>query len=129
MNPLVGLVIGVSYGLFGVSVGSSILSSFLVLSKFSFSQATATTLLIALIPVTLGGVWVYWKQGVLRLKDSLFIALLIAIGTPIGAIISKRISQQDLQMICGALLIVTGALLVWNALQTLRTCKPSTLTR
>lgn len=95
----IGLLAGVSSGLFGVGGGVIIVP--LVIGIFGMSQqsGSATSLVALLLPVGALGVWQYYQSGYLgpeNFKYGGLIAFGILIGTFFGAKIAAQITSENL---------------------------------
>ncbi|WP_409479487.1 TSUP family transporter [Pseudobdellovibrio sp. HCB154] len=88
---IIGLVAGVSSGLFGIGGGVIIVP--LVIYLFSFSQqaATATSLVALLLPVGILGVWNYYRAGAIQI-DNIKLGFIIASGMFVGTLLGSKVA-------------------------------------
>lgn len=112
--PLVGMVSGLLLGTTGVGAGAVMLG-LLILIGFTIKQAIASSLLIQLIPITIVAVYLYHKEGHLRIKDTLWIAVFAFIGTTIGAwVVSKNwVKAGYIELMVGTLTIALGIYMLY----------------
>jgi len=111
----IGVIAGISSGLFGVGGGIVIVP--LVVALFGMSQqaGSATSLVALLLPVGALGVWQYYRSGFIgpeNIKYGALIALGLLIGTFFGAKIAVYISSENLAKMFAIYLFVM-ALRIW----------------
>ena len=95
----IGLVAGISSGLFGVGGGVIIVPLAVVCFKLSQQSASATSLVALLLPVGALGVWSYYRSGYLgpeNFKYGLLIAFGILFGTLFGAKMAAHLTSENL---------------------------------
>lgn len=86
---LCSALIGVISGLVGIGSGIFLLP-LLMYFNFTLPQAVAISLFLDAVPNTLPSLWMYYKNGHLKLKPALYIVLGSTIGTFIGAYIGAH---------------------------------------
>jgi uncharacterized protein len=111
----IGILAGVSSGLFGVGGGVIIVP--LVVAFFGLSQqsGSATSLVALLLPVGALGVWEYYRLGYIgpeNLKYGGLIALGLLVGTLFGAKLATLITSENLAKIFAVYLFVM-AIRIW----------------
>jgi uncharacterized membrane protein YfcA len=111
----IGLLAGVSSGLFGVGGGVVIVP--LVVAFFDLSQqsGSATSLVALLLPVGALGVWQYYKLGYIgpeNFKYGGLIAVGILFGTFFGARLAVLLTSANLARLFSIYLIVM-AIRIW----------------
>jgi uncharacterized membrane protein YfcA len=95
----IGLVAGVSSGLFGVGGGVIIVPLAVAFFGLSQQSGSATSLVALLLPVGALGVWQYYRLGYIgpeNLKYGGLIALGILFGTFFGAKLAVQMTSANL---------------------------------
>jgi uncharacterized membrane protein YfcA len=105
----VGLVAGILSGLFGIGGGIVIVPALAVLAQMPMKTATGTSLGALLLPVGILGAMTYWKAGHIDVKASLLIALGLAGGALLGALLVQRVEAPLLQRSFAVFLVVVAA--------------------
>lgn len=106
----IGLVAGVSGGLFGIGGGILIVPALVALGAFSQQRAQGTSLVALLAPVGILGLIEYWRKGEADLRVGGFIALGFVFGALFGARIAVGLSETTMRRVFAAFLI---AVAVW----------------
>jgi uncharacterized membrane protein YfcA len=112
---LIGLIAGVSSGIFGIGGGVLIIPALAFFANFSQEKATGTSLAVLLPPVGLLACLEYYRNGSMDLKAALLIALGLIIGAWFGARIATKIGEAWLKPSFGVFLIVLGIYIVWSS--------------
>lgn len=115
----IGLVAGITSGVFGIGGGVLIVPALVYLAGFSQHAATGTSLAILLPPVGLAAVLAYYRFGHVELKSALIVATGLLIGAGIGALGANRVSGPHLRLLFGFFVIGLGVYQVFNALKRL----------
>lgn len=102
---ILGLAAGVLSGLFGIGGGIVLVPSLIVFFGMEILDANATSLAAMLLPVGALGVWSYYKAGHVNIRESLWIALGLFIGSFFGGEIAVNISEELLSGLYAAILI------------------------
>jgi hypothetical protein len=102
---VLGLAAGVLSGLFGIGGGIVLVPSLIVFFGMEILDANATSLAAMLLPVGVLGVWSYYKAGHVNVKESLWIALGLFIGSFFGGEIAVNISEELLSTLYAVILI------------------------
>lgn len=89
---LVGISAGVLSGLFGVGGGIIVVPFLILFWGFNQHLASATSLVIFLLPIGAMGVWKYYQAGVLQ-PEHLKIGLLIGFGAMCGSYFGAQLSE------------------------------------
>jgi len=110
----IGLLAGLSSGLFGVGGGIIMVPLFVYLLKIDQKRAHATSL-AAVIPIALIGACGYWTHGNVIWPAVLFVLAGAVCGAAYGASMLHRISLPLIQVLFGSLLLLSGLRLVWSA--------------
>ncbi len=112
---ILGLITGVSSGLFGIGGGLVMVPLLVFYFNLAQIQANATSLVAMLLPVGLLGVWKYYQKGILQIEQikwGLWIAIGILIGTLVGAELALILPTKWLSR-AFSLLLLTGAIKLW----------------
>jgi uncharacterized protein len=103
----IGIAAGVLSGLFGVGGGILIVPS-LVFLGLTQREASGTSLAALLVPVGILGVIEYAKRHEVRPLYAIGIAIGLTAGAFVGAVLAGKASNQLLQRLFGALMIIAG---------------------
>ncbi len=118
-NPLllilVGLITGVYSGIMGLGGGTVMIPIMVLALGFSQHQATATSLAAMIPPVTLPAVIAMYRKGHVNVPTAGWIALGIAVGSILGAMVSDRLSDLQLKLVFGFVLIYVGGYTIFNS--------------
>ncbi len=106
---LVGLGAGVLSGMFGIGGGVIIVPALSIILGFTTSEATNTSLGALLLPVGIFAVISYWREGLLRIRESVLIALGLFITAPVGVWINLRLDASAPELLTG----IYGLFLLW----------------
>lgn len=85
---IIGLVSGISGGLFGIGGGIIIIPACIYALSMGQKQAQGASLTALLLPVGALAVWKYWSSGVLD-KATIYIGLWIAAGFVLGGLVGS----------------------------------------
>jgi uncharacterized membrane protein YfcA len=102
---LLGLAAGVLSGLFGIGGGIVMVPSLIVLFGMDILDANATSLAAMLLPVGVFGVIAYYKAGLINVRESLWIALGLFLGSFVGGEFAINISEGLLSKLYAAILL------------------------
>jgi len=109
----IGVVAGLSSGLFGVGGGILIVPLFIYLLKLDQKRAHATSL-AAVVPIALVGAWGYGTHGNVDLSAVVYVLLGSVIGATYGARMLHRISLPVIQILFACMLTISGFRLLWS---------------
>ena len=107
---LIGLLGGVTSGLFGVGGGIVMVPAMVLLLSppiRDIKQAIGTSLLV-IIPTALAGAWKHAQNGNLEWKTALAIIPLAILGGYLGAWLTTHLPAADLKRAFGVLLVLVG---------------------
>ena len=90
---ILGLAAGILSGLFGIGGGIVMVPALIVFFGMDILDANATSLTAMLLPVGALGVWAYYKAGKINIRESLYIALGLFLGSFVGGEIAINISE------------------------------------
>jgi len=102
---ILGLAAGILSGLFGIGGGIVLVPSLIVFFGMEILDANATSLAAMLLPVGILGVWKYYKAGHVNIRESLWIALGLFIGSFFGGEIAVNISEKLLSTLYALILV------------------------
>ena len=109
----IGLVAGITSGLFGVGGAVVIVPALVLLLKTTQHAANGTSLAAMLLPVGFLGVMEYYRRGEVNVPYAIVIALGLFVGVLLGAKLAGTVSDLALRRVFGGfLLLVAGRLLL-----------------
>jgi uncharacterized membrane protein YfcA len=109
---LMGIVVGVVSGLFGI--GGGIIAVPILVYGFHFSQHTAqgTSLAMLLPPVGILAVWRYYQAGNVEIVPAAILASTFLVGAFLGAHIAVQFPTAIMQRCFGAFISLVGVWMV-----------------
>jgi uncharacterized protein len=102
---VLGIAAGILSGLFGIGGGIVMVPSLIVFFGMDILDANATSLAAMLLPVGVLGVIAYYKAGLINVRDSLWIALGLFLGSFAGGEFAMTISESSLAKLYAIILI------------------------
>ncbi|OIQ75767.1 hypothetical protein GALL_425640 [mine drainage metagenome] len=114
---LIGLCAGLLSGLFGIGGGILIVPALVYGLGYSQKLATGTSLAILLPPVGIAAVFEYYKHGNVDLRAAMIIAIMVMIGSWVGANVSSQLDTRTLKAMFGVFLVVLGGYIVFDAVK------------
>jgi uncharacterized protein len=105
---LIGILGGISGGLFGIGGGIVLVPAMILLLGFSQHKAQGTSLLALLLPVGIFGVIEYNKAGNVDLRNGLFIALGFLGGNYLGSKVSLAMDELLLRRCFAGFLVLVA---------------------
>lgn len=90
---ILGLAAGILSGLFGIGGGIVLVPSLIVIFGMEILDANAISLASMLLPVGALGVWAYYKAGMINIKESLWIALGLFLGSFVGGELAINMNE------------------------------------
>lgn len=102
---LLGIAAGILSGLFGIGGGIVMVPSLIALFGMDILNANATSLAAMLLPVGVFGVIAYYKAGLVNIKESLWIALGLLVGSFFGGELAVNISESVLAKLYSGFLL------------------------
>lgn len=116
MIPLllvIGLAAGILSGMFGIGGGIIVVPALIYLAKMPPQQAAGTSLAALVLPLGAAiGAATYYREGHLQIRDALFVALGMAAGAWLGAMIATHVDALYLKR-SFAVLMVAMAVKMW----------------
>lgn len=102
---ILGIIAGILSGLFGIGGGIILVPSIIVFFGVDILDANATSLAAMLLPVGALGVWAYYKAGFINIKESLWIAVGLFVGSFFGGEMAVNISESLLAKLYAGILL------------------------
>lgn len=110
----IGLLVGIFSAMFGV--GGGILVVPVLVIAFGFDQHLAQgTSLAVIVPTAAVGAWSHFRRGFVDLRTVGRLAAGGVVGVVAGGAVALATDGDILRALFGAVLVVTGARLVWRA--------------
>ena len=116
---VIGLFAGVLSGMFGIGGGVVIVPALIYLIGFDQRLAIGTSLAVLLAPVGLGAVLEYYRDGNVDLGAAVVLAISVAAGALLGAVLAGAVSDAYLRLAFGVFVLFLGAYLVVGAIRLL----------
>jgi uncharacterized membrane protein YfcA len=113
---LTGIITGLLMGVVGIG-GGALLIPMLMMLGLSIKQAVAMSLVLQMVPQTLPGVYLYYKQGHVKIYKSIALIIGSVIGVFIGSylVVNNFISEKIMMYALGGCLLIIGILmLIYN---------------
>ena len=104
---LIGLVSGITSGLFGVGGGVVMVPAMVLLLKLDTKVAIGTSLAV-IVPTALIGVWKHHQLGNLNWGLGLSLMPTAIVGGYLGARLTELVSSADLKRIFGGFIVLVG---------------------
>jgi uncharacterized membrane protein YfcA len=120
LYALIGGLAGISSGFFGVGGGLIIVPALVYFAGFSQHRATGTSLAIILLPVGLGAVIEYYRQGNVDVRAAAYAATALFVGAWLSGRLAQRINPAYLKMAFGVFTILMGAHMILTTYSRLR---------
>ncbi|MFA5418980.1 MAG: sulfite exporter TauE/SafE family protein [Bacteroidales bacterium] len=102
---ILGIATGVLSGLFGIGGGIVMVPSLIVFFGMEILDANATSLAAMLLPVGIFGVISYYKAGLVNIRESLWIALGLFLGSFVGGEFAVTINESLLSKLYAGILL------------------------
>lgn len=112
----IGLIAGLLSGVFGIGGGVLIVPALVYGLGFDQKLATGTSLAILLPPVGLAAVLEYHRRGDVDLRAAVLIAVMLLVGSWLGANLAGRLDTRMIKAAFGVFLVVLGAWISFEAL-------------
>ncbi|MGH7156814.1 MAG: TSUP family transporter [Candidatus Saccharimonadales bacterium] len=105
---LIGLVAGSLTATVGTGAGLIIIPALVVLAHLNTKTSIGTSLTAMLLPVGAFAAYVYWRNGDVNIRDSVFIAIGFMVGSFLMARYANGLSSVTLSRGFGAVTILIG---------------------
>ncbi len=115
----IGLVAGMLSGVFGIGGGVVIVPALVYLAGFDQHLATGTSLATLLPPIGLGAALEYHRHGSVDVRAAIIIAIMVAIGAWLSAMLASRMSGTYLRLAFGVFVVGLGASMTIDAVRKL----------
>jgi len=102
---IVGLIAGVMSGLFGIGGGVIIVPVLVTVVGMGLKEANGTSLAALLLPVGILAVMAYRREKMIYMRGGMLIALGLATGVALGAMLALDLPAAALKKLYGAFLI------------------------
>lgn len=113
---VLGFAGGALGGMLGVGGGIIFVPALAIFLNEPQVRAEATSLL-AIVPMSLVGVWRQNRYGNVRLREGLLIGALSPVGVALGVVLANAISARTLEVAFAILLLVVAAQVARRSLQ------------
>ena len=111
---VLGLLAGVSAGLFGVGGGLLFVPTLIALFGLSQVEAQATSLL-AILPTVAAGTWRQHAYTNVRWRAAAIMGTTAIVGVELGVLAAKSLPEATLRRLFGVLVLAVAAQLAWRA--------------
>jgi uncharacterized membrane protein YfcA len=112
----IGILVGIYSGIMGLGGGTIMIPVLVLLLGFSQHQAIGTSLAVMIPPVTLPAVIQYYREGHVDLRIAAWIALGFLAGAILGGFVANKLSDHQMKMIFGFVLVYIGSYTAFNIL-------------
>ncbi|MBK8871978.1 MAG: sulfite exporter TauE/SafE family protein [Elusimicrobia bacterium] len=117
---LIGGLAGMASGFFGVGGGLIIVPALVYFGGFTQHRATGTSLAVLLLPVGLGAVMEYYRNGNVNVRAAGMIAVALFAGAWLSGRLAQRVNPAHLRIAFGVFAMVMGAYLIISTYSRLR---------
>lgn len=115
MFSIIGILGGVSAGLFGIGGGIVVVPALIYWAGFSQHVATGTSLAVLLPPIGLAAVLEYYRHGNIDVRAAAILAATMFLGSWLGAFFANQIEGEHLRLIFGVFVCGLGLYIVYGA--------------
>ncbi len=105
---LIGLVAGMSSGVFGIGGGVLVVPGLVYFLGFPMHRAIGTSLAVLLPPIGAAAVYAYYKSGNIDWQAAVIVALTLFVGAWLGAMLANHLPEQLMRTLFGVFLIGLG---------------------
>lgn len=112
---IIGLCAGLLAGMFGIGGGVLIVPALVYGLGYTQKMATGTSLAILLPPVGIMAVWEYYKHDNVDLRAAFIIAVMLMVGSWLGAHAGVQLNPKTLKMMFGLFLLVLATYIIFDA--------------
>jgi uncharacterized membrane protein YfcA len=113
----IGLGSGVLSGVFGIGGGVVIVPALIYLAGFGQHQAIGTSLAVLLPPIGLAAAVEYYRHGHVDLRAALIIAVAVAAGGWVGAVIANHLTAPMLRLGFALFVVALGFYMLFGAIR------------
>lgn len=111
----IGLIGGVTAGIFGIGGGVIIVPALVYWAGFSQHLAIGTTLAVLLPPIGLAAAYEYYRHGNVDIRAAVILAATMFFGAWLGAYFANRLDANYLHLMFGLFVCGLGVYLVYEA--------------
>ena len=115
MYVIIGILGGISAGLFGIGGGVVIVPALIYWAGFTQHKATGTSIAVLLPPIGLAATIEYYRNGNVDLKAAMILAATMFVGAWGGAFLANQMKGPHLRLIFGVFVTSLGVYLVYGA--------------
>lgn len=115
----IGLLGGISSGIFGIGGGVLVMPALVYWAGFSQHMATGTSLAILLPPIGLAAAYEFYRHGQVDIRAAAIIAVMMFVGSWLGALVANRLSGPSLRLVFGLFVSALGLYIVYDAVRRL----------
>jgi len=112
---VIGIVGGVTAGLFGIGGGVVVVPMLIYWAGFSQHKATGTSLALLLPPIGLAAAIEFYRHGNVDVRAAVIIACTMFIGSWFGAYIANKMQGPHLRLAFGVFVVCMGIYLIYGA--------------
>lgn len=112
---IIGILGGVTSGLFGIGGGIVIVPALIYWVGFSQHKAIGTSLAVLLPPIGVAAALEYYRRGNVDIRAAMIIAVTMLIGAWGGAILANQMKGPYLRLLFGVFVTVIGLYLIYGA--------------
>ena len=112
---IIGMLGGVTSGLFGIGGGIVIVPALIYWAGFSHHKATGTSLAVLLLPIGLAATLEYYRNGNVDLRAAIILAATMIVSAWGGAFLANQMKGPHLRLIFGVFVSGLGVYLVYGA--------------
>jgi uncharacterized protein len=116
-----GVFVGIFSGLMGLGGGAVIIPMLVLVFGFDQKTAHGTSLAMILSPPAFPAIWKYWNDGFVNWRLVMWVLPGMLAGSFLGAKLAVYISQEQLKLVFGLLLIYVAAYTVFGTQHLART--------
>lgn len=115
----IGLLGGISAGLFGIGGGVILVPALIYWAGFSQHMATGTSIAVLLPPIGLAAALEYYRHGNVDLRAAVILAVGMFVGAWFGAYAANRMEGPQLRLIFALFVCGLGIYLLYGAVKRL----------
>jgi uncharacterized protein len=115
MTIAFGLVVGMLSGMMGVG-GGLLMIPFMVFVLDEPQTVAEGTSLLVIVPTAIAGVLAHRMEGLVALREVLFLGAGGVLGSFAGALIALSLHSDVLEGLFGGFAVIMGARLIWRGL-------------
>lgn len=112
---IIGVLSGLSAGLFGIGGGIVIVPALIYWAGFSQHMATGTSIAVLLPPIGLAAAFEYYRHGNVDVRAALILAATMFLGAWVGAYFANQMAGPSLRLMFGLFVCGLGVYLVYGA--------------